>query len=222
MTVSPVYDTTVVGVVGNPATQGQNDAAKLNVMLGRHNEMLMRELGGRYSAMALRASGGNAYLASNVVAGVTIPVGATTIASTAGMINPVGSGVNVELVALSISSTTVQVAVKNMAIGFHRYALLGEGAPTSVTALTDFQLPIGKSGTASCHAHSAATFTNTAALNPIIRPWPVALTAVGAMQTMVYFNGEITFGPGVAFAIHNEVTALAGQQVTYHWIEWPQ
>jgi len=163
------------------------------------------------------------FIASTAAAGVTIPVDDTTnLASTAGIVNPLGSGVNMELVGIGITNTTIAVAVKPNIIAFQKNLSTSGGAPTSVTALTSHAQPLSSSSAvAKCVAHSAATFTNSVELAPRLNMMGTLQTAVGEVTGWYKFNGEVVMGPDTAMAIVNAVTALAGQQLTYIWAEWP-
>ena len=155
------------------------------------------------------------------IAGVAVPAPATTLASKAGIRNPFASGVNVELVALSISSVTIEVALKQFALEFQINATATGGAPTTITDLTAYSLPMGAgSRTSLAKAYTAATMTNAGANQIIMFPFGNYATAVGFMPTFFRFEGEILMGPDTVMAITN-TAALAAVNVTYLWAEWP-
>jgi hypothetical protein len=210
----------LTGQVGNPAASANNDGDFPALSMSRDRALHTVEIHGKWYTAARR---GVLFIASTALAGVTIPVDdATQLASTAGIVNPLGSGVNCELVAIGINNTTVGVAVKPNTICFQKNLSTSGGPPTSVTALTAHALPLSSgAAVAKCVAHSAATFTNAAEMAPRLNILGTLQTAVGEVTGWYKFDGEIVFGPDTAMAIVNDVTAIAGQKLTYIWAEWP-
>ncbi len=208
----------LVGQVQNPAVNQINDISPAPLAMGRHGQLLTSAIHGQWYGAAAR---GNLFMSATAVAGVTVPAPATTLASKAGIHNPSGSGVNVELVALGIASVTIEVALKQFYMEFQLNATTTGGAPTSVTKLTANSLPLSTGGrTAAAYAYSAATMTNAAA-NPIVMPlFGNYETVVGFVPTYFPFNGEIVMGPDTVMCITN-TAALAAVNVTYIWAEWP-
>jgi hypothetical protein len=206
------------GVVINPGVAQNPDGSAPVFGMGRQGEQIMRQLGGRNYAAAAR---GSLFMSTTLVGGVTVPAPATTLASKAGMVNPLGSGVNVELVGIGISSVTIEVALKNFALEFQLNASQTGGVPTSITKLTAVPMPLGSGkGAAQGFAYTAATMTNAAANTLILPLFGNYLTAVGVVnQTYFPFNGEIVLGPDTVMAL-TCVAALAAVQVVYFWAEW--
>lgn len=208
----------LTGQVRNPATESNQDGSSVPLSLDRQGAARVSDVHGRWYGAAAR---GNLFISTTLIAGVTVPAPATTLASKAGIRNPVGSGVNVELVALGIGSVTIEVALKQFVMEFQINASSTGGIPTSITDLTAYSLPLGSGGrTSMAKAYSAATMTNAAA-NPIVMPiFRNYLTAVGDTPCYFPFNGEIVFGPDTVMAI-TCTAALAAVNMTYIWAEWP-
>lgn len=208
----------LTGQVLNPSLAQNTDGSVVPVSIGRNGALLTDDVHGRFYVASAR---GNLFVASTLIAGVTLPAPATTLASKAGMINPLGSGVNLELVALGLTAVTVDVALKNFLMEFQINATTTGGAATSVTALTAYSMPLSTGRrSAACQAYSAATMTNAAA-NPILIPFvPKLETAVGNQQVYFRFDGEVVMGPDTVMAI-TCTAALAAVNVTYLWAEWP-
>lgn len=208
----------LLGQVRNPATEADQDGSWLPLSLGQQGHLHTAAMHGRWYTAAKR---GNLFMSATAVAGVTVPAPATTLASKAGIRNPVGSGVNVELVALGIASVTIEVALKQFYMEFQINASATGGAPTSLTDLTAYSLPLSTGGQPSkAKAYTAATMTNAAA-NPLVLPiFGNYETAVGVDQTYFKFDGEIVFGPDTVMAITN-TAALAAVNLVYIWAEWP-
>lgn len=214
----PANGLTLYGQHRSPAVEADQDGSFSPLSLGPQGQVHVDQVHGRLYAAAKR---GNLFIASTLVAGVTIPAPATTLASKGGIRNPVGSGVNVELMALGISSVTIEVAVKQFALEFQINASSNGGIPTSLTDLTSYSLPMGSGNRASgAKAYTAATMTNAAA-NPILMfPFGNYATAVGFTPTFFRFDGEVLFAPDTVMAITN-TAALAAVNITYIWAEWP-
>lgn len=214
----PGTGATLYGQIRNPAVETNTDGSFQPLSLGQQGQQHVDQLHGRAYNAAKR---GNLFMSSTAVAGVTIPAPATTLASKGGIRNPSGSGVNVELIGLSISSVTIEVALKQFALEFQINASATGGIPTSLTDLTAYSLPLGAgTRTSLAKAYTAATMTNAAANPVIIWPFGNYATAVGYMPTMFRFEGEILFGPDTVMAITN-TAALAAVNITYLWAEWP-
>ncbi len=207
----------LVSAVSNPATAQNPDGTVATAASDRSGALLTRQLGGAFYPAAAR---GNLFIASTLIAGVTVPAPGTTLASKAGLVNPAGSGKNMELVALGISSITIEVALKQFMLEFQINASQTGGAPTSVTRLTSYSMPLSTgNGAASGYAYTAATMTNAAA-NPILMPVAGNYeTAVGWVPTWFRFNGEVVMGPDTVMAITNTSSILA-INFAYVWAEW--
>src|SRR5688572_8341280 len=92
------------GLVVDPTVAQLPDGSPTMPGFGRQGQQFVGEFQGRYYPASAR---GNVFIASTAIAGVTLPAPATTLASKAGMRNPVGSGVNVELIAIGLTSVTI-------------------------------------------------------------------------------------------------------------------
>lgn len=206
------------GRVVDPTVAQYSDGSPVEPGFGRQGQYIVGQVGS--GSRYLAASRGNLFVANTLIAGVTVPAPATTLASKAGMHNPANSGVNMELVAIGLTAVTVDVALKNFLMEFQVNATLTGGAPTSVTQLTSRSMPLSSAGrTAAGYAYSAATMTNAAA-NPVLIPFvPKLETAVGNQQVYFRFDGEIVMGPDTVMAI-TCTAALAAVNLTYLWAEW--
>lgn len=208
----------LIAQVSDPSVAQNPLGSVVPVGMGRHGSLFADEIHGRWYQAAAR---GNLFIASTLIAGVTLPAPATTLASKAGINNPNGSGVNVELVALGLTAVTIDVALKNFLMEFQVNASQNGGVPTAITNLTSRSMPLSSAGrTSAANAYSALTMTNAAA-NPVLIPFaPKLETAVGTQQVYFRFDGEIVMGPDTVMAI-TCTAALAAVNVTYLWAEWP-
>lgn len=217
----PGNSTLLTGQVQNPSLSPNKDGDVVPIGMSREGVQHVMQIHGQWFNASRR---GNLFVASTAAAGVTVPVEDTTnLASTAGIVNPITSGVIMELVALGIINTTIDVAVKPHVICFQKNLSTSGGPPTSVTALTAHSMPLSLGATtAKCVAHSVATFTNSVEMTPRLNCLGTLQSAVGeAAKGWFTFDGMITMGPDTALAIVNSVTAVAGHQFTYVWAEWP-
>ncbi len=209
----------LIGATQDPSVTRNPDLSTAVTSYSRHGALHTQDIHGHWYTAAARS---NLFVSSTLIAGVTLPAPATTLASKAGMRNPVGSGVNVELVSIGLTAVTIDVALKNFFMEFQINASATGGVPTSITDLTAYPFPLSSGNkTSAAKAYSAATMTNAAA-NPILIPLvPKIETAVGAAQPVYFkFDGEIVFGPDTVLAI-TCTAALAAVNLSYIWAEWP-
>lgn len=214
----------LVTVTGNPSNTQNPDNSLVTVASDRHGATLARMLGGKRYAAAAR---GNVFTAGSVIAGVTLigPIAGTTLASTAGLINPAGSGKMVELISVSLSTQTIDVALKPFALGVQIGPSAAGLAPSSITKQTSVACPFGGAGgiVPVAFTYSAATLNFIAAhevFDVNLYPWGTQQTAVGSLPGTVYFDGEVVLGPDSNICCYNVVTALATVAVTWVWAEW--
>jgi hypothetical protein len=231
------------GSVEDQSQLNLTDGDQRFLSLDRNNAAVARQLGGRYYAAAQR---GNLFIASQPVAGVTIPIPpvTTVMTATAGIINPTGSSVLVEVVAIGISTVTTPDSDKVFAhgymYGYSRFGATGSevnnvtGAKvsgvTSIVKLPSFGFPLGVNPlTPQAFAYSSAVF-NTGTVSsdkygPVSNLTPIMdlyATSAGYRRTYYKMDGEMTLGPDTAAAvIHISATTLVNVNVTYIWAEWP-
>ena len=216
----------LVAMTGNPNASQNPDGSFVSAMSDRHGALLQRQLGGqRYAA----ASRGNVFYSGSVVAGTVVPVyptAANSLASKGGIVNPPGSGRNMELIAVSVANITgVIAAVSPLYLGLQLNPSGNGLALTAVTKNTSVAAtPLGGAGGGQPvgYAYSAATahFTSTAPVNDALwYPWGTLETAVGTYPGTAYFDGEIVMGPDSHIMLL-AVTAQTSVLVTWVWSEW--
>ena len=218
--------TQLITQTGNPNATQNPDGSSATALTDRHGALLVRQLGGQRFAAASR---GNVFYSGSAVAGTTIPVyptAANSLASKGGIVNPAGSGRNMELIAVSVANiTNVIGAVLPLYLGLQ---LNPSGNGLALTAVTKnaaaVASPLGGSGggVPVGYAYSAATahFTSTTPVNDAAwYPWGNLETAVGTAPGTAYFDGEIVMGPD------SHIMLLCAQAqtsvlVTWVWSEW--
>ena len=219
----------LTGTVGNPATTQNSDGSPAPTLLDHNGAALMRFLGGNRLAAAVR---GNVFMSGTLVAGV-LPVtfaAGTTLATTAGLINPAGSGKNIELIAVSVANITHVIAGSTIVpyvLGIQINASTNGGVPTGITKTPVIGTPFGgpAPGVAAGVGYSAATLNFLSShefFDALLYPWGNPETAVGTYGGTAYFDGEVVLAPdsNIALVTPAAYTANPAVQVTWVWSEW--
>lgn len=201
------------GVFGNNSTQ--------TIALGRSAEQLVAQTHGKFYTPCL---GGNIFVLSTAVAGTTIPVQATNLVSTFTLLNPLNSGVNLELIRYELGILNATTVVADISL----YYQVGVGstiaALTSTTALAIRSSFTGAGSNSQALGYSAATFTNTVGTN-LFRL--VNLATFGAVTTTTAssifkeFDGTIILAPGTAVTVAGSAAQTQAMTQGLMWAEWP-
>ncbi len=208
------------------ATPTGTQTGNVNVLGGRSAEIVSTALHGQFYEAALN---GKVYQATTLVAGVTIPVQATNIAGVFTIFNPLGSGVNVELIRFTHAFTTTTEVVGQVALWIQTSIGAASAALTSLTALSVRPALWGGSsvnpiGSGQASVYSAATFTNTMATNMFQGPilfGPGAVTSTNNAAMNYDFNGNTILGPGAAGTVAGFAAQTQTSSMTIIWAEWP-
>ena len=212
----------LVGITGDPTKQQNPDLNWSVPLLGRHGEQLSSEIHGKYYTAAARS---NIFLGSTVIAGVALPVNAVNVVSKFTLWNPLGSGVNAELIEFGIGIDSATTVVNGIVAGFQ----FGVGAATTVpgtlTALTT-SIALGgvSSGTTpKSTLYSAATLVNAAVLGPLL---PIfggfgAVTDGALAPDPHKFDGKVVLPPGSLVTFLTTVVVETATFCGLTWAEWP-
>lgn len=163
------------------------------------------------------------FVSGSVIAGVTLVAFAagTTLSSTAGLINPVGSGVVVRLKGLSVASlATIMTVGKPIILGVQAGPAT---QPSTITKQPVVSTPFGTSYVGQAFTYSAATlnFASThEVFDAIYYPFGNPQTVVGFQPTFAEFQDEIILNPGSNAALVG-TTSLATVVNTWVWEEYP-
>ena len=219
----------ILGTVGNPANTQNSDASPAAPYIDHNGALLYRNLGGQRLAAAVR---GNVYAGGSLVAGI-LPVtfaAGTTLATTAGLVNPAGSGKNVELIAVSVANITHVIAgtpVVPHVLGVQINASTTGAVPSSITKQPTISTPFGLSPgvTPVGFTYSAETLNFSAGhevFDALLYPWGNPETAIGTYGGTVYFDGEVVLAPdsNISLVTTAAYTANPAVQVTWLWSEW--
>jgi hypothetical protein len=186
---------------------------------GRDGSLVVCENHGKYFEQALR---GNMYVASTLTAGIALIVSATT-GNCPTLWNPLGSGVNAEIVRLSvtyISGVTAPTALYWM-ITSPAGSAIATGAPIATfTAVAAANLLIGQGKVSSCRwAPAICTFTAAPAYYTAtgIGLGTGAPTVVPSVINVDY-DGLLVIPPGTAISLCSQAattTALYAVSLYY-------
>ncbi len=211
----------IQGQVLDP-TFSSPDSTIGNLTTGKSLEILVAQLHGKWYTHAYR---GNVFHGKTAAAGVLIPATAGT-AQTFGIWNPLGSGVNVELIAAFYGWISTAGAVPAN-IG---YDIVTPANTLTVTAFTaaaaapiNGMLAAGKASKVMFTASAATTVASTLfGTNGMSH-----LTTVGATTTITpftlseYFEGTIIIPPGAALFPSGTVAPVDRFDIRWVWAEVP-
>lgn len=199
--------------VSNPAAASYADGSTVTAFAGKQGETLASEIHGKWYTAAYR---GHAFWASTAAAGTTIPV-TTTTAATFVIYNPIGSGVNIELISYEVGMAAVTTTVAaTICLGFSGSLTV---APTGLTALTSLPCLNGSNAAAVGRVYSAATIVATAA--PFFPMVNLPSTAMTGTWGHYEFDGRVCLSPGTL--AHTVATTVQTQAMIQGivWAEWP-
>lgn len=205
---------TVVNVTGNQYP----DNSQQPFALGRHGDLAVSEVHGKYYSAAKR---GNLFIGSSLIAGVALPVNATTLVSKFTLWNPLGSNKDVELVEFGIGIDSGTEVINGLAVGFQRQVSVA-GVPTSLTAAAGGQVNPYTGASSLANLYSAATLTNAAVLGPLMGMGiNFDATTVGMRGMGTYaFDGKIVVPPDTLVTFVSTVAAITAAFCSIVWTEW--
>lgn len=149
-------------------------------------------------------------------AAFTMPVNANNLASKFTLLNPLNSGIVLELIDADISTVVATTVVD--AVGLYGMASPGLGTLTAAPTLNNLLgYPSGLG-----IFYSAATFTGTPTLAQLLGGWG-AITDGGLNNVHYDFNGKVMVPPGaaVALAMTTAPSTASGITASMSWIERP-
>ncbi len=214
-------------IQGNVAAPTGLLSGNANVTAGRSGEVLSTALHTTYYHANLA---GKVFQATTLVAGVTLPVQAASFTGVFTIWNPLGSGVNVELIRITHAFTTVTEVVGPIALYIQTSVGNANALPTSLTALTTRPglwggASINPTAVAQAAVYSAATFTDTVGTNMFQGPilfGPAAATSTANQPCNYDFNGNTLLGPGALASVACFAAQTQTSGLSIIWAEWPQ
>lgn len=199
-------------LVNPPASPSASDGTNQPILGGKSGEQIFTELHGKFYTSTYR---GRTFLGATAAAGTTIPISSTT-APTFTLFNPLGSGVNVELVAADIGITNATTVVSPILLGIISGLLL---APTGLTALTPINALVGNGAVPQAKLYSAATL---AAAATFFYPLFSVSAASGAFPLLHYdFDGKIILAPGSLCFLAGTAAQTSATSNGVTWSEYP-
>jgi hypothetical protein len=200
------------GAVGAPSSTSAADSTNLPLLQGKAGEGLVAELHGKWYTAAYR---NRVFFSSTLAAGTTIPISSTT-APTFTIYNPLGSGVNVEMISIDVAITNATTVVSPISVTYTTGLIV---APTSVTALTVTSGIVGGSGVAQAKVYSAATLA--AALTTSFPIFSISATS-GSFPLLHYdFDGKFILPPGSLACLTGTAAQTSATMNSAFWAEWP-
>ncbi len=192
-----------------PSNTSQPDGQAVAALGGKSAEQVVTELHGKWYTSAYR---GRVFQTGVLIAGVTIPVNTTT-APTFTLYNPLGSGVNLELISLDVGWPAAAASVVGTLLG-----TTGVQAPSSVTAGNIYSTLIGGGGVPQAKFYTAATIVAITQHMPLITMSTVTDTMNPAH---VDFDGRIILAPGSLFTLTSTPVQTAVAMPALSWAEFP-
>ena len=204
------------GSVINPVGGSAGDGTQVPMIVGRGGDHLVSEVHGRFYAMTYR---GNMFHARSPVAGSVIPVNSAT-AQTFAVLNPAGSGVNLELLqaSIDISATSTYVAAEiylNAVNGTPLAVILGGTCTKIANGVTNAL--VGQGNNSKSTAYSAVTSVSQADKHICgVGGFDVVATGAGN-HILRNFDGGIIIPQGtiIFFTSTAAQTSIAHIDVTY-------
>lgn len=227
----PAQTVQLVGSTANPAGIGNADGSIASVILGRQNDLLVSNVHGPWGAMTARKM---TFYSTVTTAAQAIPVNTTTSASTFCLVNPTGSGVNMELIdfKLDFLHTNGAPATANI-VGFS----FVDAATNAISAITKAPTVLsgaaggmnGNVGAALNQGYVATAITFASALT-IAANWGYSLfsfpaswvpTVGGYPVPLIHeFKGKLVLPPGKCATL---VASTAwGSNTTVPSVSWAE
>lgn len=201
------------GAVGAPSNTSASDSTNQPALQGKSGELVAAELHGKFYTSTYR---GRTFIGSTAAAGITIPASNAT-AATFALYNPIGSGINMELVSIQIGDANATMVVNTIGLGLASGLTV---APTTLTPITPLCGLLGGSGAAVGKLYSAATIVATTSFY-----WMFNVgAATGAFPNFEHqFDGRLVLAPGsLAHLVGSVAIQTNATPVTAVWAEYPQ
>jgi hypothetical protein len=201
----------MVGVVINPESVANPFGSNLlGDVYGRSGEQIVTEYHGKYYPSAYA---GNTFSFS--VNATTLPVNAATLASKFAVVNPVGSGKNLELIRLDWAYAVATTVVNGIGVYSSPTGAATLTTPGTAVAL-NFSAPTG----AVAVPYSAITAVGTPTQVALVG-YTGAITSTAADVNTYNFDGAIIVPPGYTVHIATTVaaTTASGFSGTLTWAE---
>lgn len=214
------------GTPGGIPSGSLADGTAVPVLAGKAGELIDAKLHGDFYTANYR---GRLFMANTLAAGTTIPIQATNLVSTFTIWNPLGSGVNVELVYYSAAFEAATTVVSDVSLYLQTSVGAANVVPATLTALAVRPCFWGGASVApvannQASMYSAATLVNTMATNMFRGPTlfgPTAVTSTALGPVLYPFNGTMILGPGTLATTAGTAAQTSAAAQTLVWAEFP-
>jgi len=202
----------IFALTNNIPNTSLGDGTFNGVLAGKSGELAVAELHGKWYTSAYR---GRLFVGANTTSGVTIPI-ATTTTATFALYNPLGSGVNVEMVSCDVTPLTVTSVAASIGLGIVTGLLV---APTSLTAITPYASLLGGSAAPQAKIYSSAVL---AAATTTYYPMFTFTATSGLVTTLHHeFDGKLVVPPGTLVHIVATAAQTQASANSFVWAEYP-
>lgn len=193
------------------AATNASDGDTVTARGGRQGDTFVSDFHGKYFS---QAKSGRLFFGSTAAAGTTPPVSSAT-AATFTLLNPLGSGVNAELISWDAGLTAATTVVGSLLLGIGTSLLIN---PTGQTALT---MRCGLLGSAQpvCRLLSVATIV--ACTDFFVISSVDAVTSTAAARLGCDFDGKIILPPASLVHVCGSAAQVSAFTQTMVWAETP-
>jgi hypothetical protein len=199
--------------------------AEAKPMLSDERGMLTQQAGGQH----WHASKQRKLFTTNMAAaGAVLPIFSGTTQQF-GLFNPLGSGVNVQLVELAMTYVSTTGAAGGYVLALVKNAGAGQATGGNLTSLTALSVWDGISNGNAASGNKAYGITAFGCTAPVIYRHlglnHQALTAADATQnawlTKQRFDGDVGIAPGTVLVVAGNIATLSTWAVSATWVEEP-
>lgn len=194
-----------------PSTASLVDGQSSAMMGGKSAEGVVTELHGKWYTSAYR---GRVFHGATAIGGITIPVQSTT-AATFLLYNPVGSGVNAELIALDLAMIGTTSVVGSIMLA------TSVQTPTGITQITATISSGLVQGAATGNQVKLASAATVVAMTQFWPLFNITSTADAAVATHYDFDGKIILPPGACAQLVSNPVQSQAMVPSIDWAEYP-
>jgi len=205
-------------VYGQPASNIAGlTLPNLPITQGKFGEVLDAKAHGDYYTGAYY---GKTFIGSTAVAGTTIPVLAASLVSTFTLYNPLGSGVNLEVLWYDLGVLSATAVVGSIALAYQSGLAVAPLVPVSLTPtpalIGGAFAPLGK-------LYSSCTLAGTpTVLQSLGFAFGTTTAAAGPTFAHYEINGRILIAPGSLLVTTSQSAAQSAAMIqSLGWAEWP-
>lgn len=198
---------------GKVGQQNLSDGVVSTVRLSKNGAAITANGHAKHEQMVVD---GDVYIGANLGGTpVTTQAGLSATTPALTLYNPVGSGINLILISITIDITTSPAAAAGLMLA---YNLASAAAPTATTLANVTNALIGTSKLPTAQCYRIATLA-AAPLAFRFIGGTTGAAAIGGFRIVDNIEGEIVVGPGVAISIQS--TSAAAILASFTWEEEP-